>query len=252
MEQPNKAFIEILDQEAIAYFNPEKQLVSVLNDTQSSLTDKLQQLNLSQEEVHFLLDAQSFSLVPEKLFDAAVAPRYLELHQNNLEEAFVSFEILDFAPIELVFAFPKSTAQTLHKFSDAAYLHFKSKPLLEWTSRFGDNTTFPSNIWFHHSGRQMSLSIFQKGRLVFHNIFKTNTWQDQLYYIIALIEQQQIQAEQTALHLLGDGFSETLIQNLKKQFENITQQKNLLEDEKPEPSFIHLEAAYLCASSPAV
>lgn len=196
-------------------------------------------------ELHILFQPLCFSLVPNVLFDAANAPIYLNMHHNEISESFVSYESLDFADIEMVYAIPKNIAQLFQKKFENAYWHSRPKALLQWIAEKSFNTN-DFSMWISYEENEIMIALFKQGRLLFYNTFQTKTEKDQLYYCLAIVKQQDIDTNDCTLHFIGNNISDELESDLKKHFTNTVAHTNISGQTENSP-YIYLEAMHLCA-----
>lgn len=195
-------------------------------------------------EVHILFQSFCFSLVPELLFEAANAPLYLNFLHSDLENSFISYESLPFAAIEMVYAVPKQLAQKIQKSFEKASWQNKNTDLLHWIAKESKQTSELS-FWLHCEEKEIQIALFNAGRLLFFNSFETATWQDQLYYCMAITKQQNINTAACKLFKLGEMLPAQLNEALDSQFKNTEAYLSLSDKSKANIS-IHLEASYLC------
>lgn len=242
-------YLEILNNSTLRYFSTNSEKLSSLNVNQEdSLEAKLDTISTwlknNPSEVVALFQPICFSLVPKLLFEPSSAPHYLDLLHENLESSFVSYEPLEKSDIELVYALQKSLVNLLEKKLENISIQSNYSSLLDWIAKESKSTA-NNSLWMLNEGNEMCLALFNNGRLLFFNAFNTETWQDQLYYCMALCEQQDIKPKSTQLNLLGNNNSNELLKNLKAQFSNIKTYESL--SGKDGPSSIQIESTYLCA-----
>ncbi|MEX2590560.1 MAG: DUF3822 family protein [Chitinophagales bacterium] len=247
---PSKYYLEVLLNNELHLYAP---LDSGVQNWEISQKERDKQLSKIAElvnkktvELHILFQPLCFSLVPEILFEASEAPLYLDLHHSDISNSFITFESLNFAAIELVYAIPKKTAQVFRQKFENAFWHCRPKALLQYIAEKSFENEDIS-MWVAGDSNELMIALYKKGRLLFYNTFQTDSETDQLYYCLALAEQQGIDKQSCHLHLLGENTSNELKTALKKQFAHTREQVSISRD-KINSSFIYLEAMHLCAS----
>lgn len=251
MNKQSILFLEILNNKELRYFSSDQDNDNLLALSQErSLEEQLEELSKwltnKQCEVKAMFQPICFSLVPQALFEASSAPHYLDLIHDKLENSFVSYESLNNSSIELVYALDKALVNLVERKLNHVSITSRHKNLIEWLTK-ESKVLDSNNLWLLVDDKEILLGMCKEGQLQFFNTFKTDSWQDQLYYCLALCEQSNIDPKKTSLNLLGKNASDELRKNLEKQFYNIKNYKSLTDKNSVGFSSIIIESSYLCA-----
>lgn len=154
-------------------------------------------------KTYILQQDHSSSLVPESLFDENNLRTYLEFNQAVGNTDVLRFDVLKNARTMNVYAVNESLLHQLEDVFDKPQLrHFSSVFIESIALNFKhlmDNGTVYLNVrkaWF-------DLLYFRDGKLHFYNLFRYKTKEDFIYFLLAALEQLELNPEEVSVVLMG-------------------------------------------------
>jgi hypothetical protein len=156
------------------------------------------------QKVLFLIDHQLCTLVPPTMFIEEMAKSYLQFNHPIDEAQHINYNVLKNANIIDVFGVPQLIHSMAKKFwPDLTFLHCSSVIIESLSINFKnkiDNNTLFLNV----RDEGFDLIYFKKKKLHFYNLFKYNTKEDFMYFLLSAIEELQLNPEEVALVISGN------------------------------------------------
>jgi hypothetical protein len=202
--------------ECLIYSNPENSFLgylsaSVGNDsTDSSVEDIF--VNLIKEyewlsnpfhKVTVLIQNPVNTLVPKALFDSEAIRSYLTFNQNLEDNTEVRYDSLRNLDSINVFAIGSGLIKTVEEhYPEVRVLHFSSV-LIETVANAFKNKLNRQDVFLNVRKGYFDLLMFDQNKLLFYNLFRYKTKEDFIYFLLAALEQLELNPEEVKLHLMG-------------------------------------------------
>lgn len=143
------------------------------------------------------------TFVPKSLFNESNLSNYLKYNIKILENDFISFEELKEHDLYNVYVpFANVNNYIFDKFGDFEYKHF-STILIETlinTAKKSDEQTLYAYISKNH----FEITVLDQKKLVLYNTYRYQQKEDFIYHLLFVIEQLNLNSEETPTYLLGD------------------------------------------------
>ncbi len=143
------------------------------------------------------------SLVPDKIFDEAHLPAYLNLLLDGDREKFSFFaEKLPGMPIRLVWAAEKDVVFFCQNNFPGSLMRHSASGLIESWKELA--SPYSPEIYVNVQGKTLQMAMFDRGELQLFNTFSYNTSADFLYYVMLAFEQFRLDPGKIPLFLSGE------------------------------------------------
>lgn len=157
----------------------------------------------TQKDLQVCISNNLYTLVPQALFEEKELETYLSFNHpieenHQLKFHFTKLESFDAV---IVFAIPRSLEFMLKaKLPPYKLLHFAS-PILE---AVGLSKPKPNELLVHVQNEQFEVIYAPNGKLNFFNSFQYQSKEDFIYYLLYVMEQLQLEREQSTIILVGE------------------------------------------------
>jgi hypothetical protein len=160
-------------------------------------------LRLHYRRIKLALATPRYSLVPAQWFDPANAAAYLQPVAPLLPNEDVRYQYLRPLDAYAVYPLPLDALEYLSSFfTQAACVHWASGLLL--AAQQPSLLTGKPYLQVCFLGRMMHLALFDKGKLLYHNIFEYLSARDALYYVLLVYDQLKLHPERQGVFLCGE------------------------------------------------
>ncbi len=143
------------------------------------------------------------TLVPLPLFDEKQKSLYLGFNQPFAENNRIIFENVKNVEAVNVFYLPNPVAEKVRDFWPNAVLGHFSTYLIDCLSLNFKNKLDKETLFVHVNEHDFNVVVFSNNKLILHNIFKFNTKEDFIYFLLATIEQLGYNPEIVEVVLMG-------------------------------------------------
>ena len=164
-------------------------------------------LNANYQQIKIGVFANQITLVPVALYLEEEAQTYLEATTELKRNDIVLADSI--GEIKGIFSYDEEALNALlSAFPKATVSHVSSGLIQNFKSNF-DSTT--QNIFANIYANSVSITVVDKGALIFHNIFSFKTSTDCLYYILLVYKQLNINPQKIPLYVAGEFVEEAEI-----------------------------------------
>lgn len=144
-----------------------------------------------------------FSLVPSALFDEGKAEEYLQTMVVLQETDRVQQDKVAVLDAVNLYAYEAAILEHLQKhFEGSNFYHASTGMIQNFLTNFDSNQS--KNIFLHISGNTISLTVADRGKLLFHNWFEFKASPDCLYYVLLVFKQLALRPETHPLYITGE------------------------------------------------
>tara|TARA_B110000003_G_scaffold276576_1_gene324086 strand:+ start:18110 stop:18943 length:834 start_codon:yes stop_codon:yes gene_type:complete len=141
------------------------------------------------------------SLVPNKYFKDENLKDYLKYSIKTIATDLIVFDDLDFMKCKNIYIpYVNINNFLFQNFGEFEYKHHSSI-LLE---KLFLKSTYELQFFVNVSRNMFDIAVIKNKKLLFFNIFKYQTKEDFIYYILFTLEQLELSTEDTIILLLGD------------------------------------------------
>lgn len=194
-----------------------KQIVAIKNDdfsesTRPNYVDKIKDviksdiyLNKSYKSVDLIFRAEKFTLVPSELFDKSFLKSYFKFNYEFSDDEEIHFNKLKSANAYNLFVMPASiTTFLVNKFPEVKFYQ-QGSPIIEYLVEKTKNSNSEAPTVFLNIYKDcFDFISVCKGKLLFYNIFKYQTAEDYLYYLLNVMKSLKYEPGKTDIKLSGD------------------------------------------------
>lgn len=170
------------------------------------LEEVLQQQILLKEgfnKVSVLLGGIVYTLMPPPLFDPDHAGKYLGFNYPLNEEALVKYDEIKSPEAFLIYAISKSLHNWIQShYPDAGIFHICSSLIRNFHLQFRGGSPV-TRIMANIQANTLDILIFKGADFIFCNSFNYISHTDLLYYLLFVMEQLKINADEAPLFLSG-------------------------------------------------
>ena len=202
LDRERNKFILLEDYELSHLFTPQQ----VAQQLQSLIKDHP---FLSKPEWHLIrvsIKNQSFTLIPETLFNKDAAEEYLRLNSDldTFHEQVVTYQQagLDAVTIFAIDKYLTAALSDIYSGKKVEYRHQTStliSTFMHYTDRHGSR-----KLMGFVEKNNLTLIVFQEGTLQFCNVFHYTTPEDFIYFLILVMQEQKLNPEEDGVKIWGD------------------------------------------------
>ena len=194
-----KKFI-VLDSFAFSDISSDEQLADVFD----FVFESKQWLKGNFQKVLFLMDHQYSTLIPPALFIEEKASAYLQYNHPINEADLIRFNMLKNANVVDVFSIPGILYSIVKNFwPNLKFLHCSSV-IIECLSINFKNKIDNNSLFLNIRDEGFDLVYFKNKKLHFYNLFKYNSKEDFMYFLLSALEELQLNPEEVALNISGN------------------------------------------------
>ncbi|MGH1336124.1 MAG: DUF3822 family protein [Aureispira sp.] len=144
-----------------------------------------------------------FSLVPTALFDEKKAKEYLQMMVALEEQDQMGQDKVAVLDAINLYACETTYLELLQThFQGASTYHVSTGMIQNFVTNFDSNAS--QNIFLHIYGNNISLTVVDHGKLIFHNLFEFKASPDCLYYVLLVFKQLGLKPETHPLYITGE------------------------------------------------
>lgn len=157
----------------------------------------------SYDEVIVLHENNLNTFVPQSLFDENYLGSYLQYNVKVFETDLFAFDSLKNTEINNVYVpYININNFLLDQYKSFTYQHVASI-FIDTVLDFARNNT-EKQVFLYKSETNFLITIVENGKLLFFNSFEPTTPEDFIYYILFVLEQNQLNTEIVSLYLFGN------------------------------------------------
>ncbi len=184
-------------------------------------------------------------IVPFQKFTAEAADSYLQLMHGDTSNHVVKYDEVKVTPSVIVaYKIKRALSDTVNSNLMMITMKHSFTTLIEnvlSTKRAYNHTLLKVQLY----NREMSVAVVHNEKLLLVQVYEQNTPEDVLYYLLNILQQNNLRSEETTLELSGNIEIKTpLYENLKKVFPKISFE-NLEEEYAFVPDFDKYQKHYL-------
>jgi hypothetical protein len=171
------------------------------------LRDVLASRTILREKYHstrVVFETGRTTLVPIALFDPAEKESYLNFNIDPDPGYLVLFDRLDHLGIVNVFAAPRDVHDAIRAQFPGAILFHHASVLIENLWNHYKNRVKGHHIFVHGREGSFDLLVFDPRMLRYYNTFTCKAPEDLIYYLIFVMEQLELNPEDTPVTILGN------------------------------------------------
>ncbi len=154
-------------------------------------------------EVHLLYQNNFNTLVPLPLFNEKDKSLYLGYNQPFQENNRILFDILKNTGAANVFYLPNPVAEKVKDFWPHAKLHHTVSALIESLTIHYKNRITSNDLFLNVRNGLFDLVRFKGNKLFYSNTFSYKTKEDFIYFLLAAIEQLELNPQEVNLIIMG-------------------------------------------------
>ncbi len=143
------------------------------------------------------------TLIPAPLFDEKQKNLYLRFNHPVAENNITAFEKVKNIDAVNLFYLPKPVAEKVKNFWPNAVLGHFSTFFIDCLALNFKNKLEKETLFVNVNEHDFNVAVFSGNKLVLHNIFKFNTKEDFIYFLLATIEQLGYNPEILEVVLMG-------------------------------------------------
>jgi hypothetical protein len=154
--------------------------------------------------VNVLFEGEKSTIIPFPLFDKNAAEDYLKFNHKLEHDDDVIYDKLNSLQAYNVFAIPLSIRNLIKdKFINYKISHFSST-LIEGLLIKYKNQDLQNQVFVNVRAKYLDILIIDGSKMTFFNSFRYKTVEDFAYYMIYVLEQQNLNPENIELIMLGE------------------------------------------------
>lgn len=144
-----------------------------------------------------------FSLIPTSLFDAKSARDYLQMMVSFQEQDQIGQDTISVLDAINLYAYNTIYLELLQThFQVSNTYHVSTGMIQNFMTHFDNNDS--KNIFLHIYGNNISLTVIDDGKLLFHNLFEFKASPDCLYYVLLVFKQLGLKPDKHPLYITGE------------------------------------------------
>ncbi|MDD4086943.1 MAG: DUF3822 family protein [Bacteroidales bacterium] len=155
------------------------------------------------QQVRVLVENNHMALVPNPLYDEKEKGTYLAFAQAFQENSRISSDLLKTADASVVYYISNVLMAKIKDLWANARVHHISSAFIESVLITNKNKQFDSAVFVQVRNRCFDMLVIEDQKFKFYNIFRFNTKEDFIYFLLFAMEQQQLNPEKTPLILSG-------------------------------------------------
>ncbi len=159
-----------------------------------------------------------FTLIPEDLFDKSLLAEYAKFISNN-EDDLIRYNHIRSAKCMVVFTLPSHLVHLLQtQFHEPQFFHAAATNIeagIKW-AKVNDGTLFMLHLTDNH----LECTSFKEGKLTFFNVFPARSADEFNYFLLNLMNQLDIDLENTSWLLAGN-WNQEYLSRLEKYSQQI-------------------------------
>jgi hypothetical protein len=183
----------------------------------SNLVSQLEWYNTSYKNIRIFIDNETFTLVPDALFDINQADTYLYLVHKKLPNLEVLHNALTKQNTVCVFALQQSAYAAIRSVLGNAEILHQSLLLIQTATEFNEND-LKQHLLVGISSSFITVLQYHQNEIKFLNTYHVDADTDTVYFILSVAEQLKLQADKFGIYLMGDISSTSATMGLLKKY----------------------------------
>ena len=168
--------------------------------------------------VYFSYGGRRSTLVPLALFDSAKALQYLAYNQPVREHDTVSTDILNLTPAANVYAIPADLKSQVNSRWPKMSVRHLSTVLIESLGINFKHVAGDDTVFVNIREECFDMVHFRHSRLHFYNLFRFHTREDFIYFLLAALEQLELNPENVRVVFSGGIVKESQLFDLAYRY----------------------------------
>jgi hypothetical protein len=166
-------------------------------------TKKHEFLKLDFQEILFLLETSKTTLIPSPLFDENEVETFAGFNFPDDDSLVFLYDHLIYPDTFNLYAVPEALMKRLKSLFPGARFICHSSALIEGLMIQYKNLPEEKRVYVNTRNSFIDIVVIEGKNLLYHNSFKYATKEDFIYYIIFVLEQLNLNPEETELILSG-------------------------------------------------
>ena len=176
---------------------------SGIENTLNQVFDDNKWLSLEFKSVNVILSNSHNTLIPSPLFDETNIKSYLKFNQPLPANSHVRYDQLKHTIAANIYAVPENLNALLKRYWPSSRIFHSSTILSESLIINFKNVMHDKVVYVNVSDDRFDLLNFKQNKLNFNNSFRYKTKEDFIYFLLAALEQLELNPEETEVVLLG-------------------------------------------------
>ena len=172
--------------------------------TLNQVFDDNKWLSLEFKSVNVILSNSHNTLIPSPLFDGTKIESYLKFNQPVPVNSHVRYDQLRQTLAANVYVVPENLNALLKRYWPSSHIFHSSTVLSESLIINFKNVMHDKVVYVNVSAERFDLLNFKQNKLNLINSFRYKTKEDFIYFLLAALEQLELNPEETEVVLLGD------------------------------------------------
>jgi hypothetical protein len=181
------------------------------------LVNALEWYSISYKNIRVFIDNETFSMIPEALFDVNQAGTYLNLVHKKLTDLQVLHSALPKNQSVCVFSLSQHCYAAINSIFGAPLIMHQSMVLLQTAAEFNESD-LKQHLLVYVSNSFIAILQYHQNEIKFLNTYHVDADTDTVYFILSVAEQLKLQADKFGIYVMGDISSTSATMGLLKKY----------------------------------
>lgn len=181
------------------------------------LVNELEWYSSSYKNIRVFIDNETFSMIPEALFDVHQAGTYLNLVHKKLPDLQVLHSSLPKNQTVCVFGLSQHCYTAINSIFGAPLIMHQSIVLVQTAAEFNE-TDLKQHILVYVSQLFIAVLQYNQNEIKFLNTYHVDADTDTVYFILSVAEQLKLQADKFGIYVMGDISTTSATMGLLKKY----------------------------------
>jgi hypothetical protein len=182
-----------------------------------SLVNALEWYSSSYKNIRVFIDNETFSMIPEALFDVTQAGTYLNLVHKKLPDLQVLHSALPKNQSVCVFSLSQYCYAAINSILGTPLIMHQSMVLLQTAAEFNESD-LKQHLLVYVSNSFIAVLQYHQNEIKFLNTYHVDADTDTVYFILSVAEQLKLQADKFGIYVMGDISSTSATMGLLKKY----------------------------------
>jgi hypothetical protein len=161
-------------------------------------------LLLPYQQTRIIIENSTSTLIPKPLFSEANIHDYLMLNVSDNKKKIIKYDALSLLEAVNIFTLHPLINEILTDYFKNASIHHHSSALIQTLLLMNKNISLETGVFVHVRKSNFDIVIIRNNNLIFFNSFHYQSREDFIYYLIFVLEQLNLNPEETHVVLLGN------------------------------------------------
>ena len=181
------------------------------------LVNALEWYSSSYKNIRVFIDNETFSMIPEALFDLNHAGTYLNLVHKKLPDLQVLHSALPKNQSVCVFSLSQHCYVAINSIFGTPLIMHQSMVLLQTATEFNESD-LKQHLLVYVSNSFIALLQYRQNEIKFLNTYHVDADTDTVYFILSAAEQLKLEADKFGIYVMGDISSTSATLGLLKKY----------------------------------